>query len=244
MTTTPTETGAAPAPMGLVSRFIGVITSPKATFENVAAYPKWLGMLALTSVILAACVTLPMTTPEGKEAAFQRQISQMESFGMQVNDQMYAQMQQRSQSNIGAISAGVGILIVGPIMTAIIAGVLFGVFTMLGGQATYKQVFAVYVHSAVIGTLAQMFTGPLNYFRGSVSSATNLAVALPMIDEKSFLGHLFGMIDLFWIWGLIVTAIGLATLYRRRTAPIAYTFFGIYAAIILAVAGVMAALGR
>lgn len=230
--------------MGLVSRFIGVITSPKATFEDVVARPKWLGMMVLTTVLIATCVSLPMTTAEGKQAAFENQVRQMENFGVQVNDQMYAQMQQRSQSNAGAIGAAVGTLVVAPIMTVVIAGILFGVFTMLGGQATFKQLFAVYVHSGVIGTLAQLFTGPLNYFRGSVSSATNLAVALPMLDEKSFLGRLFGMIDLFWIWGLIVLAIGLATLYRRKTAPIANTLLGIYAVIILAIAGVMSALGR
>jgi hypothetical protein len=244
MTTTPIDTGAAPAPMGLVSRFIGIITSPKATFEAVVRHPKWLGMLALTTVIIAVCVALPMTTPEGKDAAFQSQIRTLENFGMQINDEAYAQMQQRSQSNTGAIGAAIGALVVGPIFTAIIAGVLFGVFTMLGGQATYKQVFAVYVHAGVIGALAQLFTGPLNYFRGSVSSATNLAVALPMIEEKTFLGHLFGMIDLFWIWGLVVLAIGLGTLYRRKTAPIANTLLGIYAVVILAIAGVMSALGR
>jgi hypothetical protein len=230
--------------MGLVSRFLGVITSPKATFESVVARPNWLGMLALTTVLMAICVALPMTTPEGKEAAFQNQVRQMENFGVEVNDQMYAQMQARSQSNAGAIGAAVGVLFAGPIMTVIITGILFGVFTMLGGQASFKQLFAVYVHCGVIGTVNQLFTGPLNYFRGSVSSATNLAVALPMLDEKSFLGRLFGMIDLFWIWGLIVLAIGLATLYRRKTAPIANTLLGIYAVIILCIAGVMSALGR
>jgi hypothetical protein len=230
--------------MGLVSRFLGIITSPKATFRAVAAQPKWLGMLVLTTTIIAVCAALPMTTAAGKEAAFQNQIRQMENFGMQVNDQMYAQMQQRSQGNSGAIGALIGVLVIAPVFTLVITGILFGVFTVFGGQATFKQVFATYVHAGVIGALGQLFTGPLNYFRGSVSSATNLAVALPMIDEKSFLGHLFGMIDLFWIWGLIVTAIGLGTVYRRRTEPIAYSLLGLYAVIILAVAGVMAAFGR
>jgi hypothetical protein len=199
--------------MGLVSRFIGVITSPKATFENVVAHPKWLGMLALTSVLIGVCQALPMTTPEGQEAALQQQVRQVENFGVQVNDQMYADMQRRVR--FAPYSAGIGSVVAVPIATLIFSGILFGVFLMLGGQASFKQLFAVYVHSGVIGTLAQLFTGPLNYFRGSVSSATNLAVALPMIDDKSFLGRLFGMIDLFWIWGLIVLAIGLGTLYRR-----------------------------
>ena len=66
-----------------------------------------------------------------------------------------------------------------------------------------------------------------------MTSATNLAVLLPMLDEKSFLGRLLGMIDLFIIWWLLVLAIGLAVLYRRRTQPIAIALFGVYAVIAL-----------
>jgi hypothetical protein len=115
---------------------------------------------------------------------------------------------------------------------------------MMGGQATFKQLFSVYVHSTVVSCLAQLFTGPLNYFRGAVSSATNLAVLLPMVDEKSYLGRLFGMVDLFLVWWLVVLAIGLGTLYRRKTGPIAFSLFAVYIVIILAVAGVMSAFGR
>ena len=57
------------APKGLIARFIGVITSPRETFQSVAAHPKWLGMLTLTTVIVAACSVIPMTTEAGKQAA-------------------------------------------------------------------------------------------------------------------------------------------------------------------------------
>ena len=71
---------------------------------------------------------------------------------------------------------------------------------------------------------------------GAVTSATSLGALLPMFDEQSFMGKLAGMIDIFIIWWLIVLAIGLAVLYRRKTQPIAFTLFGIYAIIIVAVA--------
>jgi Yip1 domain len=228
--------------MGLVSRFIGILTAPKATFQAVVAQPRWLGMLLLTTIILAAGTTLPMTTEAGKTAALDTQVRQMENFGMQVSDEMYAQMRQRMAYSI--YTTPISILVIAPIMSVIIAGILFGIFTMMGGQASFKQLFAVYVHSGAVGSLGQIFTAPLNYFRGSVSSATNLGVALPMLDEHSFIGRLFGMIDLFIIWWLVVLAIGLAVLYRRRTQPIAFTLFGLYAVIILAAAAVMSAFGR
>ena len=71
----------------------------------------------------------------------------------------------------------------------------------------------------------------MNYFRGAVSSPATLGALLPMLDDKSFIGKLAGMVDVFNIWGTIVLAIGLAVLYRRKTQPIAITFLAIFAVI-------------
>jgi hypothetical protein len=60
-----------------------------------------------------------------------------------------------------------------------------------------------------------------------------------MFDDKSFVGKLAGAIDIFLIWYVIVLAIGLAVLYRRKTQPIAITLLGIYAVIAIAIAAIM-----
>ena len=83
----------------------------------------------------------------------------------------------------------------------------------------------------------------MNYFRGAVTSATNLAVLLPMVPPKSLLGRVLAMTDLFLIWYLLVLAIGLAVLYRRRTQPIALTLYSVYAAGVIVFAAVMSRLG-
>jgi Yip1 domain len=242
MTNPTTDAGATVAPMGLLSRFVGVITSPRATFQAVVAHPRWLGMLALVTVIVAVCVALPMTTEAGRQAALDNNVQQMQNFGVQVSDEMYANMEKGMR--FAAYQTFFSVLVAGPIISVIIAGILFGVFAVMGGQATFKQLFTVYVHSTVVSAAGQLFTGPLNYFRGSMSSATNLSVVLPMIDEHSFIGRLFAMIDLFVIWWVVLLAIGLGVLYRRRTQPIAIGLFGLYAVIIVAVAAVMVAFGR
>jgi hypothetical protein len=136
------------------------------------------------------------------------------------------------------------IIVLSPIMGVILTGILFAVFNaVLGGEATFKQLFSVWTHAGVISALSALFTAPLNLARGAVGSATNLAVLLPMLDEGSFLGRLFGMVDLFVIWGLIVLAIGLGVLYRRKTQPIVLAFFGVYAVIAVVVAAIMSRLG-
>ena len=237
MSNTSVTTGGTP-PLSLPARFLGIITSPKETFASVVAHPRWLGVLVLTTVIIAIGTALPMTTEAGKEATLRSSVEVTEALGMQVSDQMYEQM--RGRMWFAPYQTAISVLIFSPIMAVAISGVLFLVFNVvMGGTATFKQMFAVFVHAGVISSLQQLFTGPLNYFRGSVSSATNLAVLLPMIEAKSFLGRLLAGTDLFMIWRLLVLAIGLAVLYRRRTQPIAITLLGIYAVIVLGFAAIM-----
>jgi hypothetical protein len=107
----------------------------------------------------------------------------------------------------------------------------------LGGDASFKQVFTVAVHVGPIGLLGQLFTVPLNYLRGTMSSSTNLgALTQSMLDDSSFTAKLLSMIDIFVIWQLVVLSIGLAVLYRRRTQPIATSLFVLYAVIAVIVA--------
>jgi len=224
--------------MNVFSRFVGIITAPRATFESVVAHPKWLGMYVLTAAIMAFGAALPMTTEAGKQAAVDQQVTGMESFGMQVSDEMYEQMRQRT-AFLPYQTAG-SIIIFGIIMSLLMAAILWAVFNAaMGGEATYKKILAIVIHGSVISALGQLFTGPINYFRGAVTSATSLGAVLPMLDDQSFIGRLAGMLDIFIIWWLIVLAIGLAVLYRRKTQPIFITLFGVYAVIIVTIAAIM-----
>lgn len=225
--------------MNVFARFFGVITSPGATFQSVAAYPKWLGMALLIAVVMGIFAALPLTTPEGKQAYVDRSVKAVEQFGFQVNDEMYEGIQKSAERAV--YTTGITMLFAIPIGCAIVSGILFAVFNAaLGGSARFKQLYAVVVHSAVISALGAVFNGLVNYYRGSMSSSVaNLAALLPMVSEDSFLGRFGGMLDFFSIWGTIVMSIGLAVLYRRKTQPIATTLLVIYAVIVLGIAAVM-----
>jgi len=130
-----------------------------------------------------------------------------------------------------------------PLVSAILSGIFLGVFNaVMGGNAKFKQVFAVVVHSGVVIAVQQFFVLPLDYFRESLSSPTNLAVFVPMLDENTFVVRALGAIDLFLIWWMVNLSIGLAVLYSRRTGPIATTMIAIYLALALVIAGVKTAL--
>lgn len=235
MTTSAVPSGTTSAPMNVFARFIGILTAPRATYQSVVAHPKWLGMYLLTATLIAFGAALPMTSEAGKQAAVDQQVSAMEGFGMEVSDEQYAAMQKGTA--ILPYTTAASVLIGMVLGYLVMSGILFAIFNAaLGGEARFKQVFTVLVHSSVIGAVGAAFAGPLNYVRGSVQSPATLGALLPMLDEKSFIGKLAGMVDLFTIWGTIVLAIGLAVLYRRKTQPIAMTFLALYAVIAVCVA--------
>jgi len=230
------------APKGFLGRVIGVLLSPRATYADVAARPRWLGVLVLVALLSACGVAILFSTEVGQRALLDQQVRTMESFGVKMNDAAY----DRLERGVGRAPyyAAAGQLVTLPLMALIISGIAIGVFNAaMGEDARFKQVFSIVAHSGVIIALQQLFVLPLDYMRETMSSPTTLAVFLPMLDENSFLAHLLGAVDLFVIWWAVSLSIGLGVLYRRRTAPIATTIILIYVTIGLIIAGIKSALG-
>jgi len=222
----------------LISRAIGVITSPGATFAHVVRTPKVAGMLFLVALVIGLTQGLPQLTERGRAAALEMQVQQMEQFGVAVTDELYQQMEQRSHSNLGAYSSIVGMFIAIPFGAVIMTALLWVAFnTIMGGTASFKHVMAVVAHSQAVSALGALVTAPIMYARGVMStSIANLGALLPMLDETSFLAKLLGGIDLFVIWWLVVLSIGLAALYRKKTSSIATGLFVFYGLIVVVIA--------
>jgi len=232
-----TMTVAAPAAGGksLPARFAGVIFSPRATYADVAARPRFVGMLALVLAIIICASFAFLSTAVGRQALVDNQVRQMESFGRTVSDTQYARMEQMAPF-ARWFAAGFQLLIM-PVLALVIAGLAHAVFTAgLGGDARFTQVYAVVVHSGAILVIQSLFGLPLAYARGSFAGTTNLAVFFQFLDEATFAARALGAVDLVLVWWLISLAIGLGVLYRKRTAPIATTLLVIYVAIGLTIA--------
>lgn len=221
-----------PAP-SLMSRAIGVITSPRETFEKIVAAPRVAGALALVAFVGALTIGGFLATDVGKQAWLDQQVEATESWtGQPMSDEQYAQ--QEKISGYAGIMGAAQMIISIPLMALIMGGILYAIFNaLMGGTATFKQVMAVVAHSQIISALAFLVSTPINFAKGSMTGATNLAVLFPMLDESSFVARLLGMMDLFAIWWVAVLSIGMAVLYRRKTSSVAMVLFGIYAVIAL-----------
>ena len=231
------QSATTPAPKGLFARLVGILTSPTSTYAEVAARPRWLGALLLVLVISGIATATFLSTEIGRTALLDQQFNSMEAFG---RPPTAAQEERLKQFLPYAAYLIVAVQVVTfPMVALVIAAVAFAIFgAVLGGDATFKQLFSVVAHSGFVIAVQQIFVLPLDYARESMSGPTNLAVFLPFLDADTFVAQLFGAIDLFAIWWTVSLAIGLGVLYKRRTATIATALLALYAAIAIVIAAV------
>ena len=239
-TTAPPGIGS-PAPLGLVQRIAGVIFSPGETYRSIVADPRVLGALAVVAVTVGLASFLFLSTEVGQNAMLDQQVRMAESFGFALPDEAYDRIEAQAERARYFSLAGVFVSL--PIGCAVVAGLILLIFNIaMGGDGTFKQAFAVATHSQIVVALQQVFVMPLNYMRESMSSATNLGIFLPMLDETGFLARLLGAIDIFWIWWVLNLSIGLAVMYKIRTAPIAWSLLAVYFVVAVIFAAVRVAI--
>ena len=221
--------------IGLGARVLGILTSPRVTFERVVADPRWIGMLTLGVGAVAVLGGLLMSADFAQREMLDRQIASMEAFGVTMTDEVYATLEQQLRS---APYTTFGFLLVGvPIVCATLAGMLHAVgHGVLGAGASFGQAFAVVVHAGAVFLPQQLFVVPLNYARESITAPATLAAFAPLLDDETFTYKLLNAVDLFYVWWVMVLAIGMAVLWKRRTAPIAFTLYGIYAGVAVIIA--------
>jgi Yip1 domain len=223
---------AAISDQGVWARAIGIIVSPGATFERVVRWPRPATILLLSCAVMALATGLPQFTERGRQASVDMQAQQVERmFGTPLTPEQYTQLEQRAR--FGPYIAFVGVFVAVPVLCLVFAGLYWVVFnTVLGGTASYKQVLAVITHSQVIAALGAVVSAPIQYIQGTQTAAGpfNLGALAPMLEPGSLVASFLGAISFFTLWSLIVTAIGLAALYRRRSGTIAGVLVGVYLA--------------
>ena len=227
-------------PMSLPARIAGVVMSPRQTYAAVAAHPKSLGVLLVTIVASAAITFWFQSTETGQKAvtdAIEQQIQLVERLtGNSVPDEQYDAMMAGAAR--APYQSAIAIVVSFPLLTAVFAGILLGVFNgVLGGAAKFRQVFAIVAHSGVVWTLVTVISVLMGFIRGDATGATRLSAFVPGLED-GFVASLLGYIDLLWLWGFFSLAVGVAVLYRRRTGPIALTFIGLYLVVGILYAGV------
>lgn len=235
------DPAASPSP-GVMRRLCGVLLSPRATFARIAERPRPFGALLVVALCSAVLNGWLLNSEFGQQMLLDQQIASMESVGMTVTDEQAARMARgmRTTPYVAATSA----FIVFPIITLVIAGLVWTAFyVILGAHAPFKAMYAVVTHAGAVSMVQALFVTPLNYTRGAMSNPATLAALLPMLEEGGFPHRATAVVDLFIVWQLFLLAVGSGVLYKRRTAPIATTFYTLYAVVAIVAGFIISRLG-
>jgi hypothetical protein len=220
----------------------GVLHAPRTTFTRVVESPRWIGALALTTVVTFLSSAALLETETGRVALMDQWERTAVAFGQPVDDARYATFDRASEQ--GTAYAALTALAAGPLLVLGVSILLFALFNgLLHGNARFRQVVAITAYAGVILALRQVIAAPLDYARETLASPAAANVLFPTLDEASPLARFLGVIDLFVVWWASALAIGVAVLYHRRARSLVLGFIGIYLAVAALLALVMAAAG-
>jgi hypothetical protein len=205
-----------------------MVRTPRATLADAIRNPRSLDLAVLIITISAACSAAFLLTRVGQLAALDQQVRQLESFGAVITDETYANLHKLVPYR-PIISAAV-ILVGWPIFWLLSARVVQWVATRAGlGERSFEQVLTVIVHASAIFAVRAIVALPINYARESLGGATSLRMVMPAFSESTFPARLFGAVDIFVVWWVVLVALGLSIVYQTRTLRIARWLFGAYA---------------
>ncbi len=229
MATTIAVPPAAPEPqpqMGAISRIVGVFFSPGVTFRDIALRPNWIApMILLIVVWFGLCATLvkranwvDYTKQQIEKNKFAA--SHIEALPEAQKEAAYEQGAQRSK-----VSQYVRGVIGWPLLILFSAAINFAAFRLIGGVRTnFGTAFAISTFAHLPMSLRELLAIPVTFLKDPQSiDPQNFLASNP----AAFLGDsapawqliLFGSLDIFAIWAIILMAVGFSAADPKK-API------------------------
>ena len=210
------EPQAAISPLG---RIIGVLFSPKVTFEDIVRKPSWVLPVVL-STVMGILATAALNQRVDWRDVISQQIEKSPRAGNLSAEQKQQQIEFGSKISANLVYA-VGV--VGSILFAVIvAAVMMLAYNLLAGAgASFSQSFGIAAHTLVTGLVSTpifllvLFLKPKGTIDAENPVVTNLAAFLPEESAK-WLVALCKSIDIFTIWTLVLLAIGFAAVNPKK----------------------------
>jgi hypothetical protein len=223
--------------MSTMQKIIGIFTAPRVTFEAIDKNPTWFLPFAIGVVFFLVFQFLTM------DIQTNYRLEMLEARGdipAEAMEAARAQMQGPIKY-IGFVAGPIVMLIMVVIIAALfyVAGNL-----MIGGDTTFKHIFAVVNWTGLIGCVSLIIMTLLIVSKGSMHGvALDLSVLLdtPAIgEEKSTLYRILSKFDIFVIWQIVVYIIGMSVAYKstvQKAAVPILSLWGLWIIISVAFSG-------
>lgn len=237
------ETPQGTPPMSFLSRVMGVFIEPGETFEDIARKPDWIPPLILL-ILFSEAFTQIMLAKVGMRRIIMHSLQQSGQAARMDPEQLNQAIARGA--HFGAIIVQVLGLLTVPIFLLVIAG--FGLLVLnvfFGEKASFKQVFSVTCYADMPGILgilmgaAVVIFGDPASFNPQSPAPTNVGFFLnPLTTSHAFMA-LANSLDFIIVWFLILLAIGLSRVARKKvgSGSIFLTYVGAWLLVIIAKVG-------
>ena len=222
-------------------RLTGVLWRPRATMAEVVRHPAFVTTWIVVFLVVAACGSALLSTRVGRQALVDERVRVVEALGGRVDDAAYAKLQANPPVLVYLTSGGR--LLLTPPVTLLVALGLRVLAASSGARIRYVAALAIAVHASVVLAVQQVVATPLHYLRESLTSPTNLAGLLPMLEEGSWPARLLGSVDVFGLWWMWVLSLGLAAATGTPARRFLWKLLVAYLGIAALVATLFAVLG-
>jgi hypothetical protein len=242
------------APRNFFSRLIGVYFSPGETFAEMAQAPRALvPIIALTLLFIISSVFLASRGVTWEKIADEQ--TQKALASGRLSEEKAEQQREgiRKMAPAMKIIMPIGVAIWSVAMVFIFAGLAKLWSMMLGIENKYMPLvsvttyamLAVYIVSTAI-LVVLVFIKPIDEFDWTNPIGSNLVALLTALGVEglpSFVKGLLSYVDVFYIWKVVLIAMGCAAVSHKLKVSSAMVHAGIVACVIALIGGALAALG-
>lgn len=224
-----------PPQMSEVGTLGSIFFEPGATFEDLRRKPRFL-LGGLLFVLIISAFSFLFIYKIGFEEITRARMEASERFRQMPADQQKQMIEQQSGPIVKSISYGITPVVW--IVYLLLGGLIYWLgANAMGGTMTFLRGLSVWIYSSLPPTIVSMLANILVLFLKPVeeidvvASQGGLIKASPVffMDEKSMpvVAALVGTLDVFFIWGWILAAIGLRIVGKISTgAAWAVVLFG------------------
>lgn len=233
----PMTTQTEPAkPMSVSEKMAGIFASPGEVYEDVRLTPRtnnnWVIPTLILIVVAIICSLLVMNNP-----SLQHQIgtAQREAMDKLVQEGRITQEQADRQAEMmggGSPFILIGIVVTTPIITFAMLFLFALVYWLVGkfsmkSTAPYMKVVEVFGLTFYIGAIGRIVTTAMMYLMDSLHASPSLALFVSDFSVQNKLHMALSSVNIFTIWSLVVTAIGLAKLFQRDLSKVLVLVFAL-----------------
>lgn len=231
------------------SRALGIFISPGQAFESIVRRPDFLAPLIIMTV--ASIVLIEAMLQKIGAARIVRQALETSGRASQMTPEQLDQAVHRAATITAIIMRVSGIIGVPMFLLIVAATGLFIINVVFGASTEFEPCFAVVCYAnlvllvgVVLGLVIVLF-GDLEQFNVQNPIPSTVGFFLNQQETSKPLYVIASSFDIFRVWFIILTSLGLSTATRKRvgTLGICLTYFGLWILIVLVRAGIAALTG-